>query len=326
MFEYFTISTPSEVGTAGYDKDAQVCPKDNSSPSSLSQPGSQWQAHEPSSAFGNTPNYTTSIETEPKWDKERLASIDIITRRLSDSHLRTDDSDNPSPSSRDSISTCSSATSYSSPTASKLETNRRYQQPLSSTACRRGMFSSISPATASSAVSPLDDDPVRSLPRSRQDLKRLRRQTSSKFHNDPQNTRAIQSLVEEMIATRTQCNVSMPHLAPTPPVEANKTDGMDYEVEVTGLEVDENHGADADDETPFIDKFLTLRHASITTGIRKSGFPLHQSSTDTALRCQQLVRNKPRMRKRPKMRRQPPGLTTIPTGEASSVGSSSAGV
>lgn len=326
MFEYFTFGTPSDVGTAGYDKDAQVCPKDDSSPSSLSPPESRRQTHDPSSAFDNTPNYATSIEPEPRWDRERLASIDIITHRLSNSHLRIDDSNHPPPLSRDSTLTCSSATSYSSPTAPKLETNRCYQKPLSSTACRRRMFSSISPAPDSSAASPLDDESVRSLPRPRQDPKRLRRQNSSKFHNDPQNSRAIQSLVEEMISTRTQCNVSTPPLLPTTPVEAADTNGMNYEVEVTGLEVDENYVDDAEDQTPFVDKLLTLRHASITTGIRKSGFPLHQSSTDTALRCQQLVRNKPRMRKRPRMRRQPPGLTTIPTGGAPSVGSSSAGI
>lgn len=68
------------------------------------------------------------------------------------------------------------------------------------------------------------------------------------------------------------------------------------------LEVDEELGDGVEFEKSFLEMCVEARRASGTFGIRKNGFPLHRSSTETALRCQNLVRNKPRMRKRTKLR------------------------
>lgn len=324
MFGHYTFDKPSEAGKTGDDEYSQVCPRDGSSSPSSSLSKSQWkQPYEPSLAVNVSSDNTSGSKPKPQLDRGGNVSIDNITHRLSDSHLRRYDPLQPPTLSRDSTSTCASTTSYFSPIEPNLEADCRYHDFPSPTGTWRDTISSMTPMTASSAASPLDGQPSRPSPHPRQDARHLRRQISSKFNNDSQNNQAMQTLVEGMVATGTQCNVYTPPIAPTPPVEAPGTNVTDYVMDTASLEVDENRGDDAECESPFIERFLALRRASGTTGIRKSGFPLHSTSTETALRCQHLVRNRPRMRKRPKIHRQS-SLATMSTGETSSVGSPSA--
>lgn len=320
MSDDFTFDTPVKTGTAGHDEDRQARPKDQPSPAPLSQSEPQWQAHESFPAFDITREDSIRSETDPQSDRGPNPGVAIITHRLSNSHLRIDDCHHLPPMSRDPTSICSPGSSYFLPNPLKLEADHRYQKPSMSAS---GTASTMSPVVASSSASPLEEDPVRSTPHPRQDMQHLRRQMSSKFNKDPHNTRAIQTLVEGMVSTGTQCNVYTPPLEPDTPIEADDPNNMDYEMEVTSLEVDENPGDDTEYQSPFIERFLSLRRASGTSGIRKSGFPLHPSSTDTALRCQHLVRNKPRMRKRSKLKRQS-SLAAMSVGDAPSVGSSPA--
>lgn len=301
MFDHFTFGPLVKARTPGRDKDSQVGPKDEPNPASLSHSEeSQWQTYKPASE--STPDDTIGNKLESQSDMGGNSSIDIITHRLSNSHLRKDVYHHPPPLSRGSTSTCSSVSSYYPPNAPRLENDCHYRQSSLSMGSRRGTATNISSVMASSTVSPLEEDPAESSPHHRQDIEHLRPQKSSQFNNVPPNTRAIQTLVEEMVSTGSQCNVYTPPLAPTCPAEVDGTNEMDYEMGPAGLEVDENSGDDAKYESPSIEKFLSLRRAAGTTGIRKGGFLLHQSSTDTALRSQHLVKNRPRMRKRPKLK------------------------
>lgn len=318
MFDHFTFDKTSKTGTARHDEDEQACSKDESSPAALSQ--SQTQPLEPYPALDTVLDNTIRSESEPQKGRKMNQGIDNITNRLSNSHLLVERCHHPPPLSRESTLICSSASCFP-PSFLKLEAGYRLSKSLLSNKSPRGTASTRTSAMAFPSASTLEDDPVKFPPHPRKDAKRLRRQVSSKADNDPKNAWAIQTLFEDMVSTGAQCNVYTPPQAPATPVDAEDTNVMDYELEATSLEVDETTtGSDAGYESFFIEKFLSLRRASGTTGIRRSGFPLHPSSTDTALRCQHLVRNKPRMRRRTKLSRQS-SLARLSAGEVSSLGS-----
>ena len=103
-----------------------------------------------------------------------------------------------------------------------------------------------------------------------------------------------------------------PALAPTPPFHTTTAPPTgpkaDPDVHITDmdLEVDETYGTAADmsleDDAALIEAFRARRRAAIPGGmVRRTvgGVPLHyRLSADAALRCQNVVRSKPRMRKR----------------------------
>ncbi|KAG8168440.1 hypothetical protein KVR01_001189 [Diaporthe batatas] len=217
-----------------------------------------------------------------------IASMDILTHKLSSSHLRLDNGI-PAPLSCYPASACSSVASFGPPPEPFLEV----------AACCPGSSSELPGrhATPSSIASTTESDLTRHSHNNKQDARRLRHKPSSRCLKEAAAISAIQSRVEEMISTSTQCNVYTPSLVPVVPIEADDN-VTSHEVVGTILEVDDNPGGDDESELALIDRLLTLRRASGTLGIRKSGFPLYRSSTDTALRCQNLVRNKPRMRRR----------------------------
>lgn len=227
--------------------------------------------------------------------------MDVLTHKFSNSHLRLDSSIPPSLS-RYSASACSSVTSLGQPPEPTLGTVPWCQASSSGLPDWHATSLSTTSTTEPDLTSHSHNTP-------KQDIRRLRRKPSSRFLNEAEANNTIQTRVEGMISTGTQCNVYTPPLVPIVPIEADEDDGIDCEMGATGLEVDEGVGGDDESEVALIDRLLSLRRASGTLGIRKSGFPLYRSSTDTALRCQNLVRNKPRMRRRKV--RQKPSLSTM---------------
>ena len=141
------------------------------------------------------------------------------------------------------------------------------------------------------------------------DAKRLSRQRSTQFHNNPNNTRAIQNLVEGMIASGSQCNVhrtSPPPLTPTsaerllPILEPDDEMTIDVGLE---LQVDDAylHGptsATEKEEAFLIETMMSLRRAGAPAGVRKVGTLQYRASAEAALNCTNVVKNRPRMRKR----------------------------
>lgn len=141
---------------------------------------------------------------------------------------------------------------------------------------------------------------------------RLGRQQSSQFNNNPSNCRTIQDLVEGMIATGSQCNVQQAFVAQPTPTSATTRLGAVIEprsicgddLDIRELEVDEAYlpGAPPVDkekeELSLIESMLSLRKAGAPVGIRKMGSLQYRGSADTALRCANVVKSRPRMRKR----------------------------
>ncbi|POS70598.1 hypothetical protein DHEL01_v211011 [Diaporthe helianthi] len=273
-------------------------------PIMLTHPASQARHQRPWHKSGDAAEDATSGgHVQPH--REGTASMDVLTHKLSSSHLRLDNGI-PAPLSRYSASACSSVAASGQPPELILEEGGWCPGSSSELLGQHDIPSSVAPTTES--------DLARHSYNQNQDVRRLRHKPSSRCLKEAAAIGAIQSRVEEMISTSTQCNVYIPPLVPVVPIEAGGNKDLGHEVVGTMLEVDDNPGADDESELALIDRLLSLRRASGTLGIRKSGFPLYRSSTDTALRCQNLVRNKPRMRRRKD--RPKPSLSTT-AGEAS---------
>lgn len=303
MLDHFA-GTQSRSRTPDDENDRAGTEDDLTSPIMLTHPGTQARRARP----WHMSNYAAEDVTSggnAQRHCEGTASMDVLTHKFNSSHLRLDNG-MPAALSRYSASACSSVASLGQPPEPVLERGPCYFESSSDLPGRN--------ATPSSIASTTESDLARHPHNFKQDARRLRHKPSSRCLKEAAAMGAIQTRVEEMISTSTQCNVYTPPLVPVVPIEADDNNDTGHEAVGTTLEVDDNVGGDDESQLVFIDKLLSLRRASGTLGIRKSGFPLYRSSTDTALRCQNLVRNKPRMRRR-KVRPKT-SLSTI-AGEAS---------
>jgi len=162
------------------------------------------------------------------------------------------------------------------------------------------------------------------------DAKRLVRQRSSQFNNNPNNSRTIQDLVQGMIASGSQCNVHRPSQRPPTPTSANRLgpilepdDEINLEVGMD-LQVDDAYlnGPTSDtekEEQLLIETMMSLRRAGAPAGVRKLGGTLqYRASAEAALNCANVVRSRPRMRKRGKMHRRGSKASSIVSSAFSS--------
>lgn len=108
---------------------------------------------------------------------------------------------------------------------------------------------------------------------------------------------SLESLVEDMIFTGTQCRVQAPLKLASAPIQ---TQGPDHMRSKAALEVDQVMAEGSDGETFNVNHYLDARRAML---------PTYRSSTDTAMLSQYRVEKKPRMRKRIKQRRKKPPST-----------------
>ncbi|GKT60466.1 hypothetical protein ColTof4_00598 [Colletotrichum tofieldiae] len=150
------------------------------------------------------------------------------------------------------------------------------------------------------------------------DWKRARRQRYSRFINNPNNARAIKARVEDMISEESQCNVhpalslsSLPSTVPTYPhlskIEADCF--PEANSSTRHLEPDEGF-CEEDEEFALMQRVLVAGKERLigTSGPMQKFVPLRfRGSAETALRCQNVVRQRPRMR-----RRKGPGPTQEP--------------
>lgn len=306
MFGHFAPGTQSGSSLLPDDENGPLCTEDDDSITFMgTQPETQAQHQRPWHMSNSAADHGCKPGRQFELQREGTASMDVLTHKFSNSHLRLDNGI-PPPLSLYSASACSSMVSLG-----------QLPEPMLGTAsCYRTSSSGLPDRHAATlpTTSTTEPDLNRHPHNPKQDVRRLRRKPSSRFLNELEANDAIQTRVEDMISAGSQCNVYIPPLVPIVPIEADENDGIDYGMGTTGLEVDEGVGGDDESELALIDRLLSLRRASGTLGIRKSGFPLYRSSTDTALRCQNLVRNQPRMRRRKV--RQKPSLSTISAEES----------
>ncbi|KAK0745254.1 hypothetical protein B0T21DRAFT_381291 [Apiosordaria backusii] len=183
-----------------------------------------------------------------------------------------------------------------------LEVDPQHQQPTSSGPSCSDDAPQL-PATSLAAGFEKPED-------KRLEFKRLRQRASA---------RALEARLQEMIDDQTRCNVrSKPLLPPAtattarpwltqPPVSEPVFIEVDPDYAMPNwddtLEADEN---DTGDMSMIEDLTTSARHAHAPSGVRKNsigGVALrYRLSVDAALRCQNVVRSRPRMRKRDKSR------------------------
>ncbi|TQN75303.1 hypothetical protein CSHISOI_00079 [Colletotrichum shisoi] len=144
------------------------------------------------------------------------------------------------------------------------------------------------------------------------DWKRARRQRYGRFVNNPTNARAIEARVKDMISNESQCNIrlapslpSIPSKVPTypcsrsPQIEAGASPSVDSLA--SGLEVDEGFCGHDDEELALMQRTLAVdkdKLIGMSGALRKFGPLRFRGSAETALRCQNIVRQRPRMRRR----------------------------
>lgn len=137
------------------------------------------------------------------------------------------------------------------------------------------------------------------------DWKRSRRQWHSRFANNPNNARAIESRLSDMISDNSQCNVRQP---PTPASKSMpqypiipKTDADDSHIlePSARIEPDEDFCAEVHGQSMMHRLLAEREHLMGPDGAtRRYGALRFRGSAETALRCQNVVRHRPRMRKR----------------------------
>lgn len=219
------------------------------------------------------------------------ASIDAIAHELRRQHLRPDEH----------LPTHSSDLLSLSLFNMDMEVDPMFLNPPVTGSPPRTATTSVPPTTDPSALT-LEGGVTSPNPRdsARLEIKRVRRKISSKFYNRAPSNQAMQTLVEDMVHTGTQCDVRSPPVMTATNIEADHSTRLG--IGGITLEVDENLDDDAGLESPLVERLMEIRRGSGSSGISKGGFPLYRSSTESALRCQNLVRNRPRMRKRTKIR------------------------
>ena len=142
-------------------------------------------------------------------------------------------------------------------------------------------------------------------------------------HDNPSSTTMMQSLAEDMVWTGTQCNADptpLPASASTPLVSprpstltlqefaakfAASSDSDKSDPFATKLEVDEEYCKSNDgDELTWAEHYL-FRRAKYRGLVKRhpSGMLQYQAAADSAFRCANVVKSRPRMRKRDKDRK-----------------------
>ncbi|KAF6802522.1 hypothetical protein CSOJ01_11529 [Colletotrichum sojae] len=138
------------------------------------------------------------------------------------------------------------------------------------------------------------------------DWKRSRRQWHSRFANNPNNARAIESRLSDMISDKSQCNVRQPPTTASKSVPQNpslpqiEADGSQDLEPCARIEPDEDFCAEVDSQSMMHRLLAANREHSMGPdgATRRYGALRFRGSAETALRCQNVVRHRPRMRKR----------------------------
>ncbi|KAK4168897.1 hypothetical protein QBC43DRAFT_200223 [Cladorrhinum sp. PSN259] len=234
----------------------------------------------------------------------------------------------------------SSYCTYSPAPWPKIEIDTRPGQSIST-----GLYGCISPwgpPPMLHAGEPIevDDDPQEEpLDITKLTFKRMRRQPSGmgmrQKSSSSSSSRSAGIRLEQMIASETQCKVRREALSASAASSPSSQSVTMIAAEPGSIEVDPDYsmpnwnsnlevdpeylkGNFEEDEAALLeDSRLALRDAAGPSGIRKhaaGGVQLrYRLSVDAALRCQNVVRSRPRMRKRDKSR--------FPSSASSAVGS-----
>ncbi|TVY86356.1 hypothetical protein LAWI1_G008767 [Lachnellula willkommii] len=145
--------------------------------------------------------------------------------------------------------------------------------------------------------------------------RRLQRQLNVQLQSCSNHMRDINTLVEDMITSNSQCNLhtsaSRPCLESDPREEEDSVvDLLDYEPR--RISVDEDEGFGDYDESLFIKEELSLRRASTPTGIRKYGGLRYKSSSESVGASGMVAHGRTKVRCVPRMRKRDKKVVRVP--------------
>lgn len=253
-----------------------------------------------------TPRQDSSHEVELPLKYERAAGVDVfahrvdaITRKLSRQHLHQDYEDPSTTPTQLSISSSSTAIPFRLPAEFELEVDPAFLAPSPSAGIMPMTASLMPPDEVPSGLYRAEDrDLVGRRPSSVRKTTLSRRRPSPQFRNITQNHRANDTPSEGLTCARTLPTVIEPPAVPLIDTGAHEATLM--EIDATCLEVDSNLSGATECDI-LLEKLTEARRLGGPLGMKQV---VHRSSTETALRCRNVVRNKPRMRKRTKLRDQ----------------------
>ncbi|PSR84166.1 hypothetical protein BD289DRAFT_482898 [Coniella lustricola] len=133
--------------------------------------------------------------------------------------------------------------------------------------------------------------------------RRLRRQASSRFSSSitTQGLRTMHSHDGDASYERVHFVSFQPPPAFSPPVTGSR-DFEAMQIDPPSLTVDQDLGLEPQSTEPSSERPLVAYHATEGLDPLTYNLPRYRSSAEAAARCQNLVRNRPRMRKRTKLR------------------------
>lgn len=223
-------------------------------------------------------------------------SVDAITVALSRQHLHND---KPNTLAEVPAAVSSSSLASSPPTddlTPKVTSSHHQPTPRVASEPQVAALSSPDQHSSASTKEDMNDPPIDRSYGTNYSTRLLRKMPARQSMVINKN-QATQALLESMICSETQCNVQGPPLLA--PITGALRDFCSMESQAS-LEVDDIMSYGIDLEEPNFDNLLGARCALKPPGITKG----YRSSTETALRCRNLVRSRPRMRKRTRLRDQ----------------------
>lgn len=157
----------------------------------------------------------------------------------------------------------------------------------------------------------LPDIPSHPYPRGALACRRLQRQLNVQLQASSSHIRDINSLVEDMIVTNSQCNLrrttSRPYLS-SPPASRARPEELVVDPlgeQILSRNMDEDEGfSEIADEDWGLEEEMTLRRASTPSGIRKYGGMRWRASAECVAAIN--AAGRPKVRSMPRMRRRKP--------------------
>jgi hypothetical protein len=277
MFDHFTFG-PQALPTVSEERIISTSPTDTSFPSPIS---------------------ANQLSSLPPWSPYQPDTVDGIVHKLSQHSLHRREDELPQ------HLVWNGDESVPSPDFD--QTDDFTPDEISYVSTTRGMTT----VAVSTSTQSLPELPALPQPQGALACRRLQRQLNVQLQASSTHMRDLDTLLEDMIVTNSQCTLhqstSRPYLSSPPPsiagTEELVVDTTEFQPQRNNFDEDEGFSEIADEDWG-LEEEMTLRRASTPSGIRKYGLIRWRGSADCVAPVNSAgrtkIRSMPRMRRRPK--------------------------
>jgi hypothetical protein len=277
MFDHFTFG-PQALPTVSEERIISTSPTDTSFPSPIS---------------------ANQLSSLPPWSPYQPDTVDGIVHKLSQHSLHRREDELPQ------HLVWNGDESVPSPDFD--QTDDFTPDEISYVSTTRGMTT----VAVSTSTQSLPELPALPQPQGALACRRLQRQLNVQLQASSTHMRDLDTLLEDMIVTNSQCTLhqstSRPYLSSPPPsiagTEELVVDTTEFQPQRNNFHEDEGFSEIADEDWG-LEEEMTLRRASTPSGIRKYGLIRWRGSADCVAPVNSAgrtkIRSMPRMRRRPK--------------------------